>query len=125
MAMLISDLYTYKVISHADHAIDAIVSVNGESGVYRGHFPHFAVTPGVCQVLMIKEILQGEFDTPLRLVEARQIKFTAVHRPDRARKISVRIGYSREGQRIVVDGLLFTGNTRYLKFKGEFSSGAE
>ncbi len=123
--MLIGDLYTYEVISHADHAFDAIVSVNRQSSVYRGHFPNFAVTPGVCQVLMIKEILQGEFDTPLRMAKAKQIKFTAVHHPDRARKINVRISYSIEGQNIVVDGLLFTGNTRYLKFKGEFSSGAE
>jgi 3-hydroxyacyl-[acyl-carrier-protein] dehydratase len=123
--MLISDLYTYKVISHADHAIEAIVSVNRESSVYRGHFPQIAVTPGVCQVLMIKEILQEEINTPLRIAEAKQIKFTAVHQPDLAREINVRISYSEEGQRIVVDGLLFTGETRYLKFKGEFSSGAE
>jgi len=123
--MLISDLYTYKVVSHTDHVIDAIVSVNRQSSVYKGHFPHFAVTPGVCQLLMIKEVLQGELRIPLHLAKAKQIKFTAVHHPDRAGKINVRISYMRDGQRIGVDGLLFTGNTRYLIFKGEFNSEAE
>jgi hypothetical protein len=59
------------------------------------------------------------------MAKAKQITFTALHQPDRARKINVRISYLVDGQNIVVDGLLFTGNTRYLKFKGEFSSGAE
>lgn len=120
--MLISDLYTCRVTGHKDHVIEAGIQVNGDSTVYMGHFPNFAVTPGVCQVLMIKEILQGEMDTPLRLSEAKYIKFTAVHEPGKARQINARISYTVKGSAFAVEAELFRGETRYLKIKGEFRS---
>lgn len=122
--MLISDLFTYSVTGHEDFVIEARIQVNADSTVYRGHFPNFAVTPGVCQVLMIKEILQGEMDTPLRLSEAKYIKFTAMHEPGKAREINARISYTVEGSEIAVEGVLFKGETRYLKIRGEFRSDA-
>ncbi len=122
--MLISDLYTYRVTGHKDHVIEARIQVNGDSVVYGGHFPNFAVTPGVCQILMIKEILQGEMDTPLWLSEAKYIKFTALHEPGKAREINARISYTAIGPDFTVEGVLFMGETRYLKIRGEFRSDA-
>ena len=118
--MIIKDLYTYGLRNHGDHTIDATIRINENSTVYDGHFPQFAITPGVCQVLMIKEILEGELDVPMLLKGAKYIKFTSMHEPVKAREIDARIRYTGEGNRIMADGLLYRGDTTYLKFKGEF-----
>lgn len=118
--MLIADLYTFEVKSHGDQKIEATISVNPGSGVFSGHFPGFAVTPGVCQVLMIKEVLEKALLTPLLLTTAKSIKFTAVHEPEKAQEIFGRIHYTQRGDSYDVEGSLFQGEVTYLKFKGEF-----
>ncbi|MEN8157080.1 MAG: hypothetical protein ABFS10_09020 [Bacteroidota bacterium] len=130
--MLISDLYKYLITSRQlpatsgqEGTIEATVTVNRESAVYRGHFPGFAITPGVCQVLMIQEILEGALNIRLRLSGAKSIKFTAMHEPDKAGEIQARISYTRDGSRLTVEGMLFKETTTYLKFKGAFIEQSE
>ena len=118
--MLIRDLCTYDIEDHRDQVIDATISINGDSTIYKGHFPFHPITPGVCQVLMIKEILEQELGTDLFLSGAKNIKFTAVHEPGKARKINAKISYARNGNRVSADGRLYKDETVYLKFKGDF-----
>jgi 3-hydroxyacyl-[acyl-carrier-protein] dehydratase len=118
--MIINDLCSYNVLKHVDQAIEATISINENSTVYEGHFPHRAITPGVCQVLMIKEILEEALGAHVILSGAKYIKFTAIHEPGKAKEICAKIKYYRDGERFGVEGLLFKGETRYLKFKGEF-----
>jgi len=118
--MVIEDLYTYEVRSHVDHTIEAAISINENSTLYKGHFPGFPVTPGVCQVLMVKEILEGVLRFPLILKAAGNIKFTAVHDPFAVRKIEAKISYTPEGNRFRTVATLYQGELIYLKFKGEF-----
>lgn len=122
--MLIRDLYTYQIEDHSDQTIEAIIAINKKSTVYEGHFPLRAITPGVCQVLMIKEILEGELGTELFLSGAKNIKFTAVHEPGKVKEINARISYAQNGNRVNVDGRLYKDETVYLKFRGEFTEQA-
>lgn len=103
------------------HEINARISVNENSAVYTGHFPGFPVTPGVCQVQMIKDILAEVLDIPLQLSKARDIKFNNIHEPGKVNAIKGRIKYEMDENRIIhVNAQLFEGNTKYLSFKGEF-----
>jgi 3-hydroxyacyl-[acyl-carrier-protein] dehydratase len=122
--MLIRDLYTYKIEDHSGQVIKALIAINEKSTIYEGHFPLQAITPGVCQVLMIKEILERELGTALLLSGAKNIKFTAVHEPGKAKEINARISYEQNGNRVNVDGWLYKGETVYLKFRGEFTEQA-
>ena len=62
-------------------ALGATVRLLPESAVYRGHFPGYPITPGVCLVQIALELigemadLVGHDGTP-RLVAAKNIKFT-------------------------------------------------
>jgi len=120
--MLTTDLYSFEITGHEiGHEISASISVNENSPVYAGHFPGFPVTPGVCQVLMIKEILVELLGTPLQLSKARDIKFNNLHEPGKAKTILTRIKYEMDENRMIhVNAQLFEGNTKYLSFKGEF-----
>ena len=52
-------------------AAGATIRLLPESPVYQGHFPGYPITPGVCLVEIVLELL-GE----VRLVAAKNIKFT-------------------------------------------------
>lgn len=118
--MIIEDLYTYEVREHRENTIEAVIRVNENCVVYEGHFPDFPVTPGVCQVLMIKEILEDELHIRLRLSSAGNIKFTSMHTPADARIIEAKISYVKDGNNYKTNGLLFQGDNIYLRFRGEF-----
>ena len=60
----------------------ATVCLLPESPVYRGHFPGYPITPGVCLVEIALELIaemagQAGHDGKVRLVAAKNIKFTS------------------------------------------------
>jgi 3-hydroxyacyl-[acyl-carrier-protein] dehydratase len=119
--MLINGLYSYETRRHEGDQIEAILSIDRSCPVFSGHYPGFAVTPGVCQLLMIKEILEEELGIRLQLELASSVKFTALHEPDREGTIEARISYSAGGSgRLGVTGSIEKGEKKYLKFRGEF-----
>ena len=120
MAMVIKDLYSFRVSSRKGNEISALVSINPAHPVYKGHFPGFPISPGVCQVLMIREILEEELGTSLVLTGARQIKFTAVHEPGKYPEIDATISFERNGDRLRVDARLQKNEKVFIKFKGEY-----
>jgi 3-hydroxyacyl-[acyl-carrier-protein] dehydratase len=60
----------------------ATIRLLPESPVYRGHFPGYPITPGVCLVEIALELMgqmadQVGHDGKVRLVAAKNIKFTS------------------------------------------------
>ena len=55
----------------------ATVRLLPESPVYKGHFPGYPITPGVCLVQMALELIGESGGRKVRLVAAKNIKFTA------------------------------------------------
>ncbi len=60
---------TYSVVLHAD------------SPIYAAHFPGMPVTPGVCLLMLGKELLADATGCQLRLVEVKNAKFLSVVSP--------------------------------------------
>ena len=118
--MLIKNLYSYQVSSREENSLEAILRIDSHHPLFKGHFPGFAVTPGVCQLLMIRELLEAELDMPLMLVSARQVKFTAVHEPESEPEIGASISFSRKGDHLEVNARLSKNEKVYLKLRGEF-----
>ena len=120
--MVIKDLYTYQVSSREENRLEATLRIDSHHPLFKGHFPGFAITPGVCQLLMIREILEVELDMSLMLASARQVKFTAVHEPETEPEIGASISFSRKGDQIEVNARLSSNEKVYLKLRGEFKS---
>lgn len=119
--MVIKDLYTYRLKGREDNRIDATLDIDFNHPLYSGHFPGSPITPGVCQLLMVKEILEKELEKNLMLTKARQIKFTAVHEPGSQTEIDASISFANAGDQLDVTARLNCNNKVFLKFKGEFS----
>ena len=120
--MVIKNLYTYQISSREENQLEAILKIDSQHPLFKGHFPGFALTPGVCQLLMIREILEGELNMSLMLASARQVKFTAVHEPETEPEIGASISFSRKGDQLEVNAHLSSNEKVYLKLRGEFKS---
>ncbi|MBQ6155957.1 MAG: beta-hydroxyacyl-ACP dehydratase [Bacteroidales bacterium] len=76
--MLQNDLYT--IIETAGNTVK--IKLLPESAIYQGHFPGNPITPGVCQVGIVEELLRTCFGKKVTLREIKNLKFIEVLRPE-------------------------------------------
>ena len=86
----------------------ATIRLLPESPVYKGHFPGYPITPGVCLVEIALELM-GE----VRLVGAKNIKFTSPIIPSAATVL--RFGRRGEGSGRTVE--ILSGQTLCAKMR--------
>jgi glycosyltransferase involved in cell wall biosynthesis/3-hydroxymyristoyl/3-hydroxydecanoyl-(acyl carrier protein) dehydratase len=119
--MLLGDFYTYKIIDNKEGVITASIVINKEHSIFKGHFPTVPVVPGVCQVQIIKEILNAEYKNDLSLSAAREIKFLNLINPEINNELLLSISYEEiEGNIIKVSAQFYFEETYFLKMKAEF-----
>lgn len=85
-----------------------------ESPVYKGHFPGYPITPGVCLVEMALEAIEqmaNQVGHDVKLVAAKNIKFTSPVFPDAGTEL--RFNISGEGENWSVE--VFNGEALSAK----------
>ena len=78
-------------------AAGATIRLLPESPVYKGHFPGYPITPGVCLVEIALELIaemagQAGHDGKVRLVAAKNIKFTSPIIPTSGTELRFNLG---------------------------------
>ena len=67
---------------HSDDALGAEVRVPTESGWFDGHFPGHPVLPGIAQLAMVFDVIQGALGVPARVLEVSRVRFKQMIRPE-------------------------------------------
>lgn len=78
-----------------------IIVLKPSCAIYAAHFPEMPITPGVCIIRIVEELLEEALGYHLRLCAIKNAKFLTVLKPD--------------GQKILV-------NYSVIKEEGEFTS---
>ena len=94
-----------------------------ECSVYEGHFPGKPVAPGVCNIQMIRELVERVTGKQLLLAYIDRCKFTHLITPQQHRELQIRIELSEnpEDKPIKVIASIGRDETEYMVFKGEFA----
>ncbi len=81
--MMLEGLF-YRIINSEvrEGHLNVQVRIKRDHALYAGHFPGRPVTPGVVQIQMVREILEGYLGRELRITQLRQCKFLKVIDPD-------------------------------------------
>ena len=79
--MLIPHFYSVKEFNFTDNQLKAIIELNPEHEVFKGHFPNNPVTPGVCMLQILKELTEQATNTNLFIKECSNVKFMALINP--------------------------------------------
>lgn len=80
--MLIPHFYSVKEFNFTDNQLKAIIELNPEHHVFKGHFPNNPVTPGVCMLQILKELAEQATNTNLFIKECSNVKFMALINPE-------------------------------------------
>jgi 3-hydroxyacyl-[acyl-carrier-protein] dehydratase len=117
---LLNDFYTITQLETAGNTISAGISINAQHPVFKGHFEQMPVVPGVFQTQVIKEILQEQLGSNLRLSKGDNIKFMGMIVPGEHRHIRLELSYKKDENKYTTEAKLFSENTTFTKFKGTF-----
>lgn len=84
-----NNLFTIISQQEAEGITAFQVRLNPEWPIYKAHFPGHPITPGVCIVQMVQELLQVLVHRELCLRQAKNVKYTAIVSPEEVTELTV------------------------------------
>jgi 3-hydroxyacyl-[acyl-carrier-protein] dehydratase len=97
----------------------ATVSLNASHPVFKGHFPGNPVVPGVCQVQMIKEVVEKGHEVKGLLKTGDNIKFLAMIVPDKNPVLQIECKVKENpGNDLDISATIAAKGQTFIKFKG-------
>jgi 3-hydroxyacyl-[acyl-carrier-protein] dehydratase len=118
--MPLNDFYTYQIIESGAGSIKALVSLNVQHPLYKGHFPQQPVTPGVVLIEIIRAVISSVLNKQLMLESAKEIKFMAAVLPSEVSKVDLNIEYIESGGKVNTNCIISGQGRIFAKLKGEF-----
>jgi len=115
----------YKEISSTfnktnEQNFSSTVEINAGHPIFHGHFKQVPITPGVCIIQMIKEIVSEKLQIDLFLEEGNNIKFLAMVNPLETPKLTIQFQLTQVENGLVCVASCSTDTAVCVKFKGKF-----
>jgi len=88
--MLLQDNLFTIVSQHQDEESFVFqVRLHPEWPIYKAHFPGHPITPGVCIVQMVQELLQVRLHREFSLCQAKNIKYLSIVSPEEIVELTI------------------------------------
>lgn len=118
---MFTDLYHIKHTEFSEGTLSASVTLNTAHSIFGGHFPGQPVLPGVCQLALLKDLLQQQLGKKLLLRKADQVKFMAMIDPRRTPELDVKIQLTEVEGLLTAQAVISAGEIVFLKSKARFA----
>ena len=118
--MLIEGLYTVTDFQRKEQEVKAIVQLNKDHEIFKGHFPENPVMPGVCMLQIIKELTEQAMGKSLLLTVASNIKFMAIINPNLNPTLSLLISITEDEGMVKIKNTSLFDETVALKLSATF-----
>lgn len=79
---MLNDFFTFSDLKREAGKIGCQVSFNAGHEVFKGHFPHQPVVPGVCSMAIVRLLLEEQMNRKLQLQRAGHVKFLQLLLPE-------------------------------------------
>ncbi|MBR6177179.1 MAG: beta-hydroxyacyl-ACP dehydratase [Bacteroidales bacterium] len=116
--MLIKDFYyveNHTAESDGSHVYT--VKLNANHSVYQGHFPERHITPGVCNIQMIKECIEDATSKRLTFTAIDRCRLTAMVTPEGSPILNIKV-QTDPADTSKVSATIFYGDTTYMTLSG-------
>ncbi|KAA5536601.1 3-hydroxyacyl-ACP dehydratase [Taibaiella lutea] len=91
--MLKNNFYTIQLLIPSEQGLSAVIHINPDHEIFKGHFPDKPVVPGVCMIQIVKELLEEQRSSSLLFQKGNQIKFLQLLVPVRDENIEVNVSW--------------------------------
>ena len=108
----------YKIVNMDSGQQDctATICLNREHEIYKAHFPGQPITPGVCQIQIVTEILALRLNEEVYLSDIKTVKYMAVISPEEVSELTVDMQIkAREQDSCKVSALFRCGDRIFSK----------
>lgn len=121
--MILQDkFYTITSLNHENGLIEAIINIDANHEIFKGHFPGNPVTPGVVQMEIIKELLSTHLKRTVHLKTLSTCKFLAILNPNETPNVNVKISIlPNETDSIKISGQILADSTTFFKLQAEYN----
>ncbi len=117
--MLLNKLYTYEQVEgELPSTLKFKVSINAGHEIFEGHFPGNPITPGVCQIEMLKEILSDHLGQNLFFNSISDMKFISMWVPKESELVFIDIALKITDDVYKINAKIYGESTVYFKLKG-------
>jgi 3-hydroxyacyl-[acyl-carrier-protein] dehydratase len=118
--LLLNHLYTLVKQTSENGKVQASIAFNKEHKIFEGHFPGHPVVPGVCMIQILREIMEVEVGSRLRIRTGDNLKFLSVINPQENPEVQVSLSYTVQEPTFNINATLFLAEVTFFKFKGTF-----
>lgn len=118
--MLIKDFYTITEFERTGNELNAVIFLNKDHDIFKGHFPGNPVMPGVCMIQIIKELTEKAVKKELFLSVSTNIKFMAIINPEVNPTLKLNIILEENDGEVKIKNTLFFDETLALKMNATF-----
>lgn len=94
--MVEKDLYNIVGRSVEGDTMLFTIEINSNHEVLKGHFPSMPVMPGVCLLLIIKQLSMSVIGMPLSYSRIKECKFISAILPDKCNVVDIKMSVSKE-----------------------------
>lgn len=115
--MLLKEFYEVKELSTIEEGrYEAHITLNKSHDIFKGHFPDHPVTPGVCMMQIIKELVESVLQRKLLMIKSSNVKFMALINPEINADLKLEIDISGSDESdYKVKNVTYFGETVALK----------
>lgn len=118
--LLLNDFFTIReFIVDEENEKEVIVDIDINHDIFKGHFPTDAITPGVCLIQMLTDILSTIEGEAYYLSASNQIKFISLVRPVETSSFNIAILIQNKTEDFIkLNAKYYKDDTIYFKMKG-------
>ena len=119
MTMMIENYYKINDIIAGTGKTLFIVSLNSDCNVYEGHFPEKLISPGVCNIQMIKECAELIVGKPLFMNNLQHCRLTTLITPLAYPQVEVTLFMEKKADVYKLKATIGKSEEIYLEMKAE------
>lgn len=108
----------YRIVNSSEETdmIDYQIELNPEHYIYKAHFPGNPITPGVCIIKMITEVLEQRLDRQLTLLRISNLKFISTISPLDNKLMDIQLTMNQTDESYHAKGIVRSEETVFTKF---------
>lgn len=118
--MLKDDFFKVLSMDTEGTSVTAVLELNPDHTIFKGHFPGTPIVPGVCMMQMVKEIVEMIAEKSLVLSKADSMKFLSVIDPGVNKVVRMDLSYKANDVTINVNAILAAEERVCFKFRGTY-----
>lgn len=117
--MLKNEFFTINGKENGEGQVIYHVVLNPDHAIFKGHFPDNPISPGVCNIGMIKACAEEEVGISLFIANLKQCKFSHLITPNENKELDIVLKLEDSDNTVKISASIVKGEIKFMDLKAE------